>query len=235
MVSYRTRFAFLFIAFLMCGTTNAQQHAATPRAVSAWIPSGWKVLDSASGTINNDSFPDLVLAIESPKEKTLSQKNARRTKVHPRQLLVLFGSEGGNYMLHFSSNTLIPYKTGTWEPLEKIAIDKRGQLLLGFAHQFELNSEYGVHVEYRFRFESGQFRLIGADYHGNTGREPGYVDYSYNFLTGRRSEQKTSVDEDGNEKTGTETWKRFPNNKPILLEGMKYPFSIEMKADGIGL
>lgn len=213
---------------------RAQEKTAVPHPLAYWIPPGWTLLDSAQGDLNGDGRTDRVLALESPKTRTLSEEGAGTYTVHPRRLLLLFGAEGG-YTCYYSSDRLIPYKYGSWEPMEDIRVPAAGQLLLSFAHQYPNDTEWGEHVTYRFRREGGRFRLIGAEYQGNTGKVWDYVEYSYNFLTGRRSRQRTAVTEEGDETKGKEEWARFPAAKAIYLDQWKGPFTIPMKQDFIAL
>ncbi|RYY00694.1 MAG: hypothetical protein EOO53_21350 [Gammaproteobacteria bacterium] len=231
---------FIIFCIVLCfesGVSFSQIRFSFPAGgstVSDFVPKGWKILDSATGDINLDGQKDAILALESEQIffHRFSKEPTDTASVTSRMLLILLSQpNSGSLVVHYSSGTFIPYRLSTWEPLEGISVRRPGIVEMSFGHQYPLDSEYGMHVSYKFRFQAGKLVLIGADFRANLGRSWDYEDLSYNFITGRRSKIV------GNEETDTKSkpaWRSF-QKKTILLSDMGEPFSIEIDEDQIAL
>ncbi|TCZ67474.1 hypothetical protein [Flaviaesturariibacter aridisoli] len=226
----------LFVSLFLCGPLLAQKVPPLPAegaTLADFIPKGWHLLDSAMGEINRDGRKDAVLALEANRVSLhrYGPSAIDTFSAKARVLLVLLSNAKGKLAVHYASDKFIPYRLGTWEPLNGASIPRPGILTLSFAHQYPRDSEYGEHVDYTFRFEDGALVLIGADYEANVGRSWEYESYSYNFLTGKRS--KVVGDEENNT-SGKPTWRSFKKRR-LLLATMKGPFTTEMADDQIAL
>lgn len=77
---------------------------ATSKDVNSFIPQGYTLLDSTSGNLNLDAFPDMVLVLKSEEEdKTIGPDSA--TILRP--LLILEGQANGNYQLAAQNNNSV--------------------------------------------------------------------------------------------------------------------------------
>ncbi|RYY19481.1 MAG: hypothetical protein EOO04_21930 [Chitinophagaceae bacterium] len=194
-----------------------------------FVPIGWTILDSASGDLNKDGtidaaiviqHRDSVLSINSMLDSVLSQ---------PRMLLIIFKNQAENTLvLAEQSNTFIlQHDNPTMDdPFQKIIIND-GILTITFQQFYTIGSWYVTNALYRFRYQQSQLRLVGAEYSSLHRASNEYENYSYNFLTNKRSYTKGI-----NHKPGAKTtWKTL--NIPALktLKTFRKPFTWEVEKE----
>ncbi|OCX51886.1 hypothetical protein BEL04_17945 [Mucilaginibacter sp. PPCGB 2223] len=196
----------------------------TGKTIAAFVPKGWKIKSKAIGDLNGDKTADIALILEY--RDTVSEIRSDHdtlTGNHPRVLVVLF-KNGDNYNLAIQQNTFILREhegTGMGEdPYDEPEITK-GLLIINF----QLLRE---HLQYKFRYQSNDFYLIGAEDHGVDHND--LYGWSYNFLT------KKAVHDSGE---STENIKA-KNKREILtipfinlkkLSELKQPFQWEVLKD----
>lgn len=112
------------------------------------------------------------------------------------------------------------------DPYQGITIDK-GILKLDFHLFYNMGSWYSTSSTYKFRFDKKAFVLIGADLSTIHRATLDYEDYSYNFLTKKRSYTK------GNDQSGTKktTQKIFSLTSFKTFKTFKEPYSWEIETD----
>lgn len=159
--------------------------AATP---AGFVPSGWILEEQQTADLNSDRRRDAVLLLKQQVTMTAP----------PRILLVALQQPGGQYTLAEQNRRLIP----------QIASDSQedpmanGEILArqgGFDVMLTLLAGAGSYqtatIKYRFRRQSGCFRLIGYDRLETHRATLDTRDLSVNFLTG------AVVQRTGNEKS----------------------------------
>ena len=224
---------FLFFLLLMLILQNSfcqafsypviQQKVQTLNEV---IPNSWTLLDSATGDLNKDGLVDAALVLQHRDSILLVNSEKDTVTTQPRMLLIFFKNEKSNYNLAAQSNTFIlNHERATMDdPFEKMGI-QNGVLQLSFRLFFNMGSWFVTTSSYKFRFGNGQFVLIGADYMALHRASLDYEEYSYNFLTRKRSHTK------GNEEKGTkqQSWQTFQMAVPKTLKTFHKPFTWEVE------
>ncbi len=81
-------------------TATHQSENSKPDPFSRHIPEGYYLVDSSSGDLNRDSFPDLLMILEKEEEE-----NADDQKKRP--LLILIGSNNGSYELKAENDQVV--------------------------------------------------------------------------------------------------------------------------------
>lgn len=224
----------LFILTLLFGFSYGQ-HFAYPSIIpsgqklSAFVPVGWKILDSAKGDLNKDGIKDAVIILQYRDSVTLVKSEEDTVLTQPRILLILFKNySDNNFHVTEQTNTFIlSHNNATMDdPYQGLTIDK-GILKFDFHLFYNMGSWYTTSATYKFRYDGKEFLLIGADLSTIHRATLDYEDYSYNFLTKKRSYTK------GNETKGTkETNSKLLNI--LLLKTLKTfiePFSWEIESD----
>ena len=112
------------------------------------------------------------------------------------------------------------------DPYQGISIDK-GILKIDFHLFYNIGSWYSTRSTYKFRFDRTTFVLIGADLSTIHRATLDYEDYSYNFLTKKRSYTKGN-DQSGKKKT---TQKILSLTSLKTFKTFKEPYSWEIEAD----
>jgi hypothetical protein len=92
----RAVFAIAFLLLVNVFHARAQEQPTVPDAVMKAIPKGYELLNSASGDLNLDPYPDLLLVLRQANEAETSD-----AALHPgkRPLLIFTGGPGHTYRL----------------------------------------------------------------------------------------------------------------------------------------
>ena len=194
-----------------------------------FAPDRWTILDSAYGDLNKDAIKDAAIILQYKDSIILVNNEEDTVLTQPRILLILFkNAAGNNFELTEQSNSFILKHDNSAmdDPYQELSINK-GVLEIRFHLFYNMGSWYVTNAVYKFRYQKGQFVLIGADnffFHRAT---QDYEDYSYNFLTKKRILTK------GNENKGTKkTFSKTLNISTLkTLKTFLEPFSWEVEKD----
>jgi hypothetical protein len=169
------------------GQTSAQSYPAIPKAGQKYrdfIPSGWDTLATAKGDLNKDNIADLALIIErKPAKKKANDDDM--PEAQPRMLLVLFQQTDGLKLACQSNKAILLADEGGMmgDPFQSIAI-RRGTIVTDFFG----GSREKWSVTYIYRFQKGDFYLIGAT---NAADVAEYTEkFDYNLSTGQLNIEK---------------------------------------------
>lgn len=170
-----------------CQTFDYPQFKSSIKTIDDVFPSNWILKDSATGDLNGDGLADLVAVAEW--KDTIEELRPDNTVNlgSPRILLIYFAnSKTGNLELMLQHNTfIIRYGEGGMDPeaYDKASIKNK-----------VLEISYILlrgHTEYKFRYQQGDFYLIGATTGGESG---GQIDYwDINFLTKKAKHESGDI------------------------------------------
>jgi hypothetical protein len=193
-----------------------------------FIPSGWALIDSAFGDLNNDNRKDAVIVLQKRDSVLLINSDNDTIVTQPRMLLVLFNNSfDDNFYLKEQSNSFILRHDNPQmdDPFQEIRIEK-GVLIITFQLFYSIGSWYITDGSYKFRFQDNQFYLVGADYRSFHRGTHDSEDYSYDFLSKKRS----LIKESGNEKIKrTIRWKKLDLTELKTLKTFAQPFSWDIE------
>ena len=152
-----------------------------------FVPKGWKIVDETKGDLNKDGKADLVLIIQSTDPKKIEKDEYFTVDSNPRTLLILFAKgEAGCYELNTESKTFIlPHTDMNMEDPYSEMVIKNGALRIKFVEFANAGTWEAGSSTYVWRFQEGDFKLIGASstsYHRASGEA---YDVSVNFSTGK--------------------------------------------------
>ena len=140
----------------------------------------WHVKDSAGGDLNRDQRTDMAVVLEYSDSVVEMRPDSTENTGHPRILVILFqDSATGEYRVACQQNTyLLREGEGGMspDPYDGITINNNNVLTMNF------DFVKGVHA-YKFRWQNGDFYLIGATSAWHTASAREYWDY--NFSTRR--------------------------------------------------
>ena len=197
--------------------------------ISDFIPTGWKILDSVKDDLNKDYIDDAAIILQHRDSVTIVNADGDTTLTQPRILLILFKNTVSNkFELTEQSNTFILKHDNPAmdDPYQGLAINK-GVLEISFNLFYNMGSWYITNAIYKFRYQEEQFVLIGVDNSSFHRATHDYENFSYNFLTKKRTLTKGN-DNDGKEKT---TWKALKIVTLKTLKTFTEPFSWEVEKD----
>ena len=225
--------ALTFILTLIFGLSNGQDFSYPSinlkgQKLDDFVPNGWTIIDSAKGDLNKDGIADAAIILQHKDSVTLI-KSEDTILTQPRILLILFKNHSDkSFHLLEQSNTFILNHDNLImdDPYQGLTIDK-GILKIDFHLFYNMGSWYTTSSTYKFRYDGKEFLLIGADLSTIHRATLDYEDYSYNFLTNKRSYTK------GNEEKGTKktTLKRVTILKLMTFKTFNEPYSWEIEND----
>ena len=120
------RSAFLFLLIFISSASQANE-------LKSFIPEGFTILDTVSGKLNRDDFPDLIVVLKRTNEVELSKTSDYAVK---RILIILLGLPNHTYQLAGSNPNIVfchacgdqidePYKSSSIENF-KLTINQNG-------------------------------------------------------------------------------------------------------------
>ncbi|MBR3619410.1 MAG: hypothetical protein IKN44_06625 [Bacteroidaceae bacterium] len=180
-------------------------------SVEQIVPEGWEHKE-ATGDLNKDGIKDLVvLAKPNFKEKMKTRDDGYEYNFNPYILAIYFGQADGNHQQWKQYEELFP-ADDEWISVDvDIEVTERGTLNISTG-TFASGGSYGTNqTKYTYRFQNGDFYLIGresTDMMRNTGE---MTTISENYLTWKRQTIKDNAFEEGVKK---EIWSKL-TKKPL--------------------
>ena len=192
-----------------------------------FIPSGWNILDSATGDLNGDELLDAVVVLQFEDSVEILKTEGETVLTQPRILIILFRSVSENnfYLKEQSNSFVLNHDNSAMDdPFRDISISKR-VLTIRFQLFYSAGSWHTTNSAYKFRYEGNQFVLIGADKYSIHRASHDYEDYSYNFLT------KKLIVTNGNDTRGPkkQSLKHINIQKLKTIKTLKSPFTWEIR------
>lgn len=208
--------AFALAAALAAGSNAFGQSApAAARSPAALVPAGYVVIEEIRGDLNRDSQEDRVLVVKGTDKKEFFKHEQRGLLDRNRRGLVIVFGNKGRYELALANLACFSSENeeGGVYFAPELDVDIRGStLVVHYAH-----GRYG-YWSYTFRYQNGDFELIGHDRSENRGPVL-QRSVSMNYMTRRmriRENLDPYADEEAKERF-KETWRAFAVPQRILL------------------
>ena len=199
------------------------------QSIVDFIPAGWTVLDSAFGDLNMDGVKDAAIILQHKDSVSLVNSSEDTVMTQPRILLLILKNPADNKLslIEQSNSFILKHDNSIMDdPYQGIAIDK-GILKIDFHLFYNMGSWYSTSSTYKFRYDRKEFILIGTDLSTIHRATLDYEDYSFNFLTKKRSCIK------GNEEKSIKkkSLKSFVLASLKTFKTFQEPYSWEIEAD----
>jgi hypothetical protein len=175
--------------------------AVTGTQLAAFIPKTYVLFDTVYGDLNKDGLKDCVVMIKgTDKNNIVNDESRGKLDRNRRGIIVLFKKANG-YERVLENDTCFSSENedgGVYYAPELYLEIKKGNLYVSYAH-----GRYG-YWGYTFRFQHGDFELIGYDASDNHGPVVN-SETSINYLTGKKIvKENTNPDAE----SGEEVFKR---------------------------
>lgn len=204
----------LFAALLGLATTAQAQELVIPpvsfpalaehgQVAKDFVPAGWLLERAIAGDLNKDGADDLLLLLhQNDPANILTHDGMGESPFdsNPRMLAVVFGDGQGGYRLGFENHSFIARRE---DPVMSDPMSEAGELSIArgsiVATLYFFMSAGGSDTSsptFRFRYQEGDFHLIGYD-GVNTNRMSGKThDVSINYLTSKAVIKTGSIETD---------------------------------------
>ncbi|MBP5375262.1 MAG: hypothetical protein J6Y38_02910 [Bacteroidaceae bacterium] len=185
---------------------NAQTLKQQGTSAELITPEGWEHKE-ALGDLNKDGIKDLVvLAKPNFKENMMTRDDGYEYNFNPYILAIYFGQKDGNYKQWKQYKELFEPDSEWTSVGVDIEITERGTLNISTDFFASAGSYDTNQTKYTYRFQNGDFHLIGkesTDMARNTGE---MTTVSENYLTWKRQTIKDNAFEEVMKK---ETWSKL--------------------------
>lgn len=211
----KVRFAVLLVALSSLSVHASASH----ESPSAFVPKGYRVVDTITGDLNKDGQDDVVLLVKATNPSMIVTDARGEQLDRNRRGLIIAFKQGGRYALAsknldcFSSEN----EDGGVYFAPELSIDiKKGRLLFHYGH-----GRYG-YWDYTFRYQKGGFYLIGYDASNDHGPVVESL-VSINFMTHRILKRVNTNEEAeaGGEEKFRESWSKLKRPTTIRLQDVK--------------
>ena len=211
------KIATMMTALAMTVAANAQSLKTTGNSTKDIVPQGWEV-SQATGDLNKDGIADLVvIATPDNKEHMHTRDDGYVYNFNPPILAIYWGQSDGTFSLYQQYTDIIPHSTDEYIFVEvEPSITDRGVIKFSTSSFASAGSWSNGSSTLLFRYQNGDFYLIGYDTH-SMARNTGVAEtHSYNYLTHKKQVETSNAFDDSVPKR--EKWSRIPN-KPLKKLG----------------
>lgn len=199
-------------------------------SLESFIPEGWDVRKKVKGDLNKDGVEDIAMVLQSTDIRLFMGEEPMRINSNPNKLIILFGQKKkGCYTLSVKSETFILAhdQENMDDPFDDISISK-GTLKISFTEFYNMGGSDSGSYSYIWRFQDGEFKLIGANSTVHNRMSGDGVEASVNFSTNKYSLTKFNIAEEMDE---AEVWKKLNLKELKTFSTFKKPWTWSINED----
>lgn len=218
----KKRISIVVLAIVACLPLQviAQELKTAGNGVADIVPVGWESIFQ-QGDLNRDGIADLVVIATPCIESNMKVRNDGYVYNFNQPVLAIYwGKKNGGFSLYKQYGNVIPARPSEFLSITpSIDITSKGVLKIAMEYFASAGSWSQPTTTYLFRYQNGDFFLIGKDENElarNTGKT---VETSENYLTGKRCVTTANA---FNNKKPVAKWSRMPK-APLKALG----FSLE--------
>lgn len=152
------------------------------------VPSDWEKI-VAQGDLNKDGIADLVvIATPTSKENMKTRHDGYVYNFNQPVLAIYWGSKDSSYKLYKQYDNVIPARPSEFLSITPtISVTERGVLKIELEYFSSAGGWDSSNSAYLYRYQQGDFFLIGKDESTLTRNTGATSTISENYLTGKRS------------------------------------------------
>ena len=191
---------------------------ATAQNEQALVPPGYEMVNYANGDLNKDGHNDVVTIIRSLNEENIIKLDDDYSyNTNTPRLVIYFGNPDGTYKEWNHYDNLLPAVEDVVSWDYAMNITEKGALIITVTSFRSAGGWSNDTYSHTYRFQNGDFYLIGADASSMQRNTLDITEYSWNFLSGKK-QIKTSKLEDESDKPAKERWNNI-GRKPLKKLG----------------
>lgn len=203
--------SYVFLALMVCmpSLVLAQSLKASGATVSDVVPSDWEVT-SATGDLNGDGVADVAVIATPRYEANLKVRDDGYVYNFNQPVLAIYwGKADGTLQLYKQYDNVIPARPDEYLSIDpSLSITKRQTLVIDLEYFASAGGWTSTTTSYVFRYQQGDFFLIGMDENSLTRNTGETTIISQNYLTGKQCVTTGHID--SSKKKPKEKWSRLP-------------------------
>lgn len=208
-LSMKTNRLILLAAIFLCLSATAQDLKTSGKTVDELVPSTWHKTE-AKGDLDGDGIADLaIIATPDFKQHLKVREDGYVYNFNQPILAIYRGNAKGGYSLWKRYDKAVAGNENEYNFIShSLSINSRKVLKIGIEHFSSAGSYTNNSSDYLFRYQNGDFFLIGEDTEEmsrNTGK---IVIVSKNYLTGKQCRTVSGAFVDSNIRP-SEKWSTF--------------------------
>lgn len=196
---------------MVAQSNKKSQLAKEGRTIEEIVPEGWEE-QHVKGDLNKDGIEDIVLVVlpnDSAHIKT--REDGCQFNFNPNFLAVYFGSPSGVYKCFKVWDEAIPKREDEYTEINaNISITPKGVMDIRVSYWASMGAAGTGGTTYRYRFQSGDFYLIGEESAWFNRMSGKGERTSINYLTGQRNVTTGNMIENTGMRTRKERFKKEP-------------------------
>ena len=210
----RNYFFLLLLVPVLAAAQNLNERGASAEAL---VPQGWEHKE-ATGDLNKDGIEDLaVIATPNFKENIKVRDDGYEINMNAPQLAIYFGQPAGGFKLFRKYPGLIPARDEFCTVDASLEVTDRGTLRIGVSMFHTAGTADTGGSTYTFRFQNGDFFLIGKDDMEFSRMSGKATEVSENYITWKRQVKTYNMfEKDGGNQQ--ESWTRL-KRRPLQRLG----------------
>jgi len=196
---------------LIPATSMAQALKSCGKSVSELIPENWECI-STKGDLNKDGITDIVIiATPDNKENTTVRYDGYVYNFNQPVMAIYWGKKDGSFALFKQYNQVIPARPSEYTSIDaSLEVTKTNVLKISLEQFSSAGSWENNTATYLFRYQNGDFMLIGKDLDTHMRNTGNTTTTSENYLTNKRCVTKGHV----NSSKTTTKWSKI-NKQPL--------------------
>ncbi len=192
-------------------------------------PEGWETIMEESADLDKDGINDVVQIVRSlDEEHTMKREDGYVYNFNEPVLKIWHGSADGKFALWKEVKDFLPASEEfvTWD--NAISITPKGAIIVSTSSFASAGSWSSDTYSHTYRYQNGDFYLIGADAQSLMRNTLDVIEVSWNFLTGKQQVKRYNVGVENSKHKERETWKTI-GKKPLRRLGTVsiYDYQVE--------
>lgn len=192
-------------------------------------PEGWETIMEESADLDKDGINDVVQIVRSlDEEHTMKREDGYVYNFNEPILKIWHGSADGKFALWKEVKDFLPASEEfvTWD--NAISITPKGAIIVSTSSFASAGSWSSDTYSHTYRYQNGDFYLIGADAQSLMRNTLDVIEVSWNFLTGKQQVKRYNVGVENSKPKERETWKTI-GKKPLRRLGTVsiYDYQVE--------